>query len=148
METRQGMNENRLCLKALFYPCRGEPMPAAVAVVARWSPPPPLVTCFRWPPPVKRGQATLSSTTHLYHTQSYQTQRNIHQEWKDRPASMHVCHLLLTLLISIIKCLQHASIKNFCHSSHQTLSFSQANPLSCSATITIHQVHFRIFNAQ
>ena len=39
METRQGMNENRLCLKALFYPCRGEPMPAAVAVVARWSPP-------------------------------------------------------------------------------------------------------------
>lgn len=98
METRQGMNENRLCLKALFYPCRGEPMPAAVAVVARWSPPPPLVTCFRWPPPVKRGQATLSSTTHLYHTQSYQTQRNIHQEWKDRPASMHVCHLLLTPL--------------------------------------------------
>ena len=91
--------------------------------------------------PVKRGQATLSSTTHLYHTQSYQTQRNIHQEWKDRPASMHVCHLLLTPLISIIKCLQHASIKNFCQ-------FSQANPLSCSATITIHQVHFRIFNAQ
>ena len=138
----------RLCLKALFYPCRGEPMPAAVAVVARWSPP---ATGNMLPvaaSPVKRGQATLSSTTHLYHTQSYQTQRNIHQEWKDRPASMHVCHLLLTPLISIIKCLQHASIKNFCHSSHQTLSLSQANPLSCSATITIHQVHFRIFNAQ
>ena len=88
----------------------------------------------------------------IYIIHNHNRPRGIHittgMEWKDHPASWHICHSLLTLFISIIKCIQHASIKNFCNSRNQILWLPQANPLSCSATITIHQVHFRIFNAQ
>ena len=66
------MNEKRrlarLCLKALFYPCRAEPMPAAVAVVAatesgQMVTSPPLVTLL----PVAATSQAGSSHAQQYH---------------------------------------------------------------------------------
>ena len=154
------MNEKRrlarLCLKALFYPCRAEPMPAAVAVVAqradRWSPQPATGNTASGGRHQSSGVKPRSALPCIYIIHNHNRPIRIHlttdMEWKDHPASWHICHSLLTLFISIIKCIQHVSIKNFCNSRNQILWLPQANPLSCSATITIHQVHFRIFNAQ
>ena len=93
------MNEKRrlarLCLKALFYPCRAEPMPAAVAVVELRSgqmvTSPPLVTLL---PVAATSQAGSSHAQHYHAFISYTIitdpeEYTSQQEWNGKIIQHH-----------------------------------------------------------